>query len=236
MKVPIGHKAEIEAKIAEAVNSRAQTDEIIKGWWEHLPALGVIAGLSVLLSLLQLVPGAGGFILGYILMYTAFFCITAVLNFKLIRRLRAHFERENIICQELITTVSDKEKAKHIQALADDAKMTERLPSSLFSVMSVLPLVGFIFEFYYLYHLTRASAVHQSCWDSLLQEYSRMNQSHAAYCNSGKSDVHRHSYAFWAIASLIFFFPLALWYRFLIRDMNEHFHRQWAWEDQLLKG
>jgi hypothetical protein len=170
-------------------------------------------------------------------MYTAGFCFMAVLNFKLLRRLRGHFEREAMLRQALIERArKNRAPTKGLEDLDDVAKSHERLPSALFSTMSVLPLVGFPFEFYYLYHLTRAPPLHEDDYVAFMREHASVSQSGGRASIPAEPVIRPRSYAAWALGALLLFPLLALWYRFLIEETNAHFRAQWAAEDELLSA
>lgn len=225
------------ASVGEAVASRARTDELIVGWWALLPAIGIVAGLLVLVSVLLFVPGTGGWALGYVLMYTAGFCFMAVLNFKLLRRLRGHFEREAMLRLALIERARrSRAPTQGLEGLDEGARAHEKLPSALFSAMCVLPLVGFPFEFYYLRHLTRAPPLHDADYVAFMREFASVSQPGGRASVPAEPLVRPRSYAAWALGALLLFPLLALWYRFLIEETNAHFRAQWAVEDGLLQA
>lgn len=240
-------RSQARSHVSESMALRAQADEIIKGWWIYLPLIAVASGLVALLAFVFLVPGTGGLVLGYVVMYALGFALLAILNYKLTRRLAEHFRREALLRDGMVEdimsrsaeggTSQDSDDLARMGALDLEAVAEERTPSLLFAPMSALPLVGFAFEYHYLRALTRLPARHEVRWLSFVGHHSsaggKLGQPSPA---TPASMVGSRSFAIYALLSLLFFPLLGYWYHLLIKEMNGHFQAQWAFEDALLAG
>ncbi|MDD1756022.1 MAG: hypothetical protein LUQ39_04215 [Methanomassiliicoccales archaeon] len=231
----------------EGVALRPQADEIIAGWWRYLPLVAVAFGLGGLLAFALLLPDLDGLVFGYVVMYIAGFVMLAILTYKQTRRLTAHMSREESIRQGMLEGIRARieagEGAKADQELTamelvqKEASQQERLPNQAYAAMSVLPLVGLVVGYYYLYHLNRVTFPHDARWLRYLQEYSSAGSKVGVIAPLVPSPtVAKRSFALYALISLAFFPFLAYWYHVMIGEVNRHFQGQWKAEDELLSS
>lgn len=241
-------KGEARAKVAEGIGQRAQADELIGGWWVYLPLLAVAFGLVGLIAFVLILPGVSGWIFGYVVMYTAALAMLSILNYKQTRRLAEHVRREAMVRAGLIQYLRavSEEKGEPGRAASDlstmagldaEASAQERLPSAMYAAMSVLPLVGLVFECYYLFHLNRVPAPHDQRWAAFMQRSTSANSALGLGAVSAAPTTMRgRSFPLLLLASLVFLPFLAYWYHVMIKETNEHFMAQWKVEDQLLSA
>jgi hypothetical protein len=230
-------------KVAEGIERRAQTDEIIAGWWRFFPLAAVAFGIGGIVAFAFLLPGLDGLIFGYVVMYIAGFAMLAILTYKQTRRIAGHVAREAMIRQGMMERLRSKgdqgtgvkEELSEMERIHEEALGEERLPNPLYAAMTALPLVGLPLGYYYLYHLNQVPAPHDSRWLRYLALHSSIGS---------KLDVpaplvppqtlSKRPFALYAIVSLVFFPFLAYWYHVMIHEVNEHFKAQWKVEDELL--
>jgi len=230
-------------KVEEGISRRPQADEIIGGWWRYFPLAAVAFGLGGFLAFTLLIPGLGGFIFGYFVMYIAGFAMLAILTYKQTRRLVEHMSREASIRQGMLESLQAREGANGgcvgeiaaMERMHSEASEQEKLPKQLYAAMIALPLVGLAFGFYYLYDLNRVLAPHDSRWLSFLEQFrSASLKMGIAPLQVPSPTAVKRSFALYVILSLIFFPFLAYWYHLMIREANEHFKTQWKVEDELV--
>ena len=232
--------------IRQAIEGRKESDLLIAGYYLYIPFVAVAFAILGGALFLVLVPNIAGVAFAYLVIYSIIFAVCAILNYKLMHRLNAHFRREALLRAGLLEMLrQDAEAARSvkvethiatIESLNQDAFNHEKSRAEMIAPMAAIPIIGIVFGLLSLRSLTGADASHDRRWHVLL------NQMQEAYRGLGRDimldpghDVPRRSFAAYAIVSLLLFPFLAYWYHVLIRDVNAHFQAQWAVEDELAK-
>jgi hypothetical protein len=232
-------------KVTEGIERRAQSDEMIAGWWRFFPLAAVAFGIGGFVAFAFLLPGLDGLIFGYLVMYIAGFAMLAILTYKQTRRLAGHVAREELLRQGMLERLRSKgdqgagakEEMSEMERIQEEASGEERLPNPLYAAMTALPLVGLPLAYYYLYHLNLIPAPHDSRWLRFLALNSSAGSKLGVAAPAVPSaTLSRRPFALYAILSLIFFPFLAYWYHVMIREVNGHFKAQWKVEDELLSS
>jgi hypothetical protein len=240
-----GLRSDGKQKVAEGVERRSQTDEMIAGWWRYFPLAAVAFGLGGLVAFAFLLPGLDGLIFGYVVMYIAGFAMLAILTYKQTRRLAGHVAREALIRQGILERLRSKDdrgagakgEMSEMERIHEGALEKERLPNPLYAAMTALPLVGLPLGYYYLYHLNLMPGPHDSRWLRFLALNSSAGPKLGLTVPSvPPATLSKRPFALYAIVSLAFFPFLAYWYHVMIREVNEHFKAQWKLEDELLSS
>jgi hypothetical protein len=170
----------------------------------------------------------------------------AIINYKLVKSMNAHFRREAALRTSLIELVRQryvqsppsgiKEEISKMERLNLDASK-QRPMNVMIAPMSALPIVGIVFGFAFLRYMTLAQAEHDRNWSEFL------SQLQAAEAKSGRelaisSDqgTRKANFAAYFVISLLCFPFLAYWYQDIEKKTERHLQGQWQSEDQLAKG
>jgi len=240
-----GPRSDGKQKVAEDIERRAQTDEMIAGWWSYFPLAAVAFGIGGFVAFAFLLPGPDGLIFGYVVMYIAGFAMLAILTYKQTRRLAGHLAREELIRQGMLERLRSKdvqgtgakEEISEMERIQEEALEKERLPNPLYAAMTALPLVGLPLGYYYLYHLNLIPGPHDSRWLRYLGLYSSAG-SRLGFTppSTPPATLSKRPFVLYSIVSLVFFPFLAYWYHVMIHEVNEHFKAQWKVEDELMSS
>jgi hypothetical protein len=240
-----GPRSDGKQKVAEGIERRAQSDEMIAGWWRFFPLAAIAFGIGGFVAFAFLLPGLDGLIFGYVVMYIAGFAMLAIFTYKQTRRLAGHVVREALIRQGMLERLRSKgdrgtgakEEMSEMERIQEEALRAERLPNPLYAAMTALPLVGLPLAYYYLYHLNLISGPHDYRWLRILALNSSAGPKLGFTAPSvPPATLSKRPFALYAIVSLVFFPFLAYWYHIMIREVNEHFKAQWKVEDELLSS
>lgn len=240
-----GPRNDGKQKLVDGIGRRAQSDEMIAGWWRYFPLAAVAFGIGGFVAFAFLLPGLNGLIFGYVVMYIAGFAMLAILTYKQTRRLAGHVAREALIRQGMLERLllkgdqgaSIKEEISEMERIQEEATKEEKLPNPLYSAMTALPLVGIPLGYYYLYHLNLIPGPHDSRWLRYLALHSSAGSKLGVSAPSAPpATLSKRPFAPYVIVSLIFFPFLAYWYHVMIRETNQHFRAQWKVEDELLSS
>jgi hypothetical protein len=193
-----------------------------------------------------LVPSLIGFVFGYLVIYSVCFAILAIINYKLVRAMNAHFRREAALRTNLIDITRERssqspspevgEALSKMERTDLNASKRERPKNEMMAVMSALPIVGIAFGYAFLRSTTVTQSDHDRNWNEIL------SQLHVAGARSGKepavgNDHKARKSNFWAYfaISLLCFPFLAYWYYDIEKGMERHLQEQWRSEDQPAK-
>ena len=225
---------------------RKSSETTVVGYWRYVPFVAVSLAALTGFAFFVLVPSVIGFVFGYLAIYSVSFAILAIINYKLVKSMNAHFRREAALRTLLIDLVrqrcnqspssGDREAISKMERVNLDASK-RRLMNEMIAPMSALPIVGIVFGFAFLRYMTAAQAEHDRNWSELL------SQLQVAEAKSGKelqiSNDRRmrkaNFLAYFAISLLCFPF-LAYWYHDIEKKTGQHLQEQWQSEDQLAKG
>jgi hypothetical protein len=114
---------------------------------------------------------------------------------------------------------------------------TRRPMNQMVAPMSALPIVGIVFGFAFLRHLTMAQAEHDRNWNELLSQLQLVeSRSGKDLPVSSDRGTRKANFAAYFAISLLCFPFLAYWYHDIERKTEQHLQEQWQSEDQLAKG
>ncbi|QLH74762.1 MAG: hypothetical protein HPY73_04420 [Methanomassiliicoccales archaeon] len=221
-------------QIANAIQMRTQTDEIIPVFWVLLPILGII----VIIALTFLI----GFI-GMGIGVVVFGALFAVLVYKLINRQNEHIKREVVLRNAIMNLLRDKAREQYkeqmisgqiatMESINQEASYKEQENNAvLFTIMAFIPLL----QFYVLYVLTKHPFEHDQRWHAFTQQvqYAGSQLGMNIMTPSWKT-LPQRSFILYLLVSILFSPFMFYWMYVLINDPNEHYHAQWQFEDQLM--
>jgi hypothetical protein len=236
----------VRAQIKQITWDRKSSETTVVGYWRYVPFVAVSFAALTGLAFFVLVPSVIGFVFGYLAIYSVSFAILAILNYKLVKSLNAHFRRETALRTSLIDLVRQRYAQSPSSGLREVISKMERINldaskrrfmNEMIAPMSALPIVGIAFGFAFLRYLTVAQAEHDRHWNEFI------SQLQAAEAKSGKEltiscdqGTRKANFAAYFAISLLCFPFLAYWYHDIERKTEQHLQGQWQSEDQLVKG
>jgi hypothetical protein len=245
-----------EAKAPSAENARAQimrimwdrksSETTIVGYWRYVSLVAVSLAALTGLTFFVLVPNVAGFVFGYLAIYSVCFAILAIINYKLVKALNAHFRREAALRPLLIDiarqrfaqspSAENREAVSKMERVGLEATKREAPKNEMMSAMSALPIVGIVFGYAFLRSFTMAQAEHERNWSELLSFLD------APGARSGKDPstnrdrkMRKANFGGYFAISLLCFPFLAYWYHDMDKRIELHLREQWHSEDQLAK-
>lgn len=236
------------ARMAESIELRSGTDEIIAGWYRFIPAVAVAFGLLTLAVLVYVAGTFAGVVLGLFFMFCVGFAIVAVLNYKFVKRYGTHLGREAALRASIVgflRTEAERsgsaglidQELSAMERLDSEALALEKVPNPLFTPFAAIPLVGFVAEYYALRVVTGPPAEHEQRWREFLRLTALASgRLGLALELPAAEPMPRRPFAAYLLLSLALFPFLIYWYHVLTKDMNAHFQGQWGQEDALLSA
>jgi len=226
---------------------RKSSETTIVGYWRYVPLVAVSLAAVTGSTFFLLVPNIVGFFFGFLAIYSVCFAILAIINYKLVRSMNAHFRREAALRPLLIDLVRQsskqastselKEVVSKMERIDREATKRERPRNEMMSAMSSLPIAGIAFGYAFLRSTTMVQAEHVRNWSDLL------SQLKAAEAASGRNlqidnvyEGRQPNFAIFFVISLLCFPFLAYWYHDIERTAELHLQEQWKSEDELAKG
>ena len=235
----------VRAQIKQIMWDRKSSETTVVGYWRYVPYVAVSFAALTGLAFFVLVPSVIGLVFGYLAIYSVSFAILAILNYKLVKSLNAHFRREAVLRTSIIDLVRHqsiqspisgvREAISKMERVNHDAS-TRRLMNEMVAPMSALPIVGIFFGFAFLRYMTVAQAEHDRNWNELLSQLQLVeSRSGKELPISSDRITRKANFAAYFAISLLFFPFLAYWYHDIERKTDQHLQEQWQSEDQLAK-
>ena len=164
----------------DTIRRRGQSDEILSEMWVILPVLAVAAILVLGVALVFIVIasgtqiGFGALILAAIGVSLLSLVLFLVLNYKLLKRQHEHIAREAALRRALIDFFKAKgtesgynvyQYVQAMEAIDRDAAFNEKQRDPLlWTLVPLIPLVGWILWYYALWFLTEFTPHHDRRW------------------------------------------------------------------------
>jgi hypothetical protein len=226
---------------------RKSSETTITGYWRYVALVAVSLAAVTGFTFFLLVPNVVGFVFGYLAIYSVCFAILAIINYKLVRSMNAHFRREAALRPLLIdlvrqrskqtSTLEIKEAISRMERIDIEASKRERPKNELMSAMSALPIAGIGFGYAFLRSTTKAQSEHIGNWNDLLSQLKAAEAASGRDLQIGGAHENRKpNFAIFFVISLLFFPFLAYWYYDIERTAERHLQEQWKSEDELAKG
>jgi len=214
------------------------SDEIMSGIWILWPILAIVIAIIIGVVLLVLI----GWI-GFIIAIPIGIVLYAVLNYKLLKRMDEHRKREMALRMAIISYLKDKgaetqraqlisNEISALESINQEAmyKEKERTPV-LWTIISLIPLLNYLV----MYIMGEFPFDHDKRWHAFTQYTQAACQKLGINVMTPSwSTLKERSNILWLLLTLLFSFPILIWYYFIIKDLNEHFQAQWQFEDQLM--
>jgi hypothetical protein len=224
---------------------RKSSETMIVGYWRYVPFVAVSLAALTGFSFFILVPSLSGFVFGYLAIYSVCFAILAIINYRLVKAMNAHFRREaalrpllvNIVRQQFSQSPSAETKAiiTRMERVDLEAVKREQPKNEMMSAMSALPIVGIVFGYAFLRSQTLAQAEHERNWSEFLSLFNAaVNSEKELPIGSGRKTM-KANFATYFVLSLLCFPFLAYWYRDIDKRVERHLMEQWQAEDLLAK-
>jgi hypothetical protein len=222
-------------QIANAIQMRTQTDEVMPVWWMLLPVIGIVVEVA-----LGLTMGIIGTILGVVIVGVLF----ALLVYKFVNRQNEHLKREVVLRSAIINYFREKGREQYkdqmiagqiatMDSINQEASYKEQENNTLlFTIMAFIPLL----DFYVLYVLNKFPYEHDSRWHAFTQQAQyAAGQIGINIMTPSWKTLPRRSFLLYFILSIITGGIFGIyWLYTLINDPNEHYKAQWQFEDQLM--
>jgi len=236
--VGYGYGGGAKGQIAGAIQNRNMSDEIMSGIWILWPILAIVLGLIVLVVLFLFI-GFIGLAIGLVITLVLY----SFLNYKLLKRMDEHRKRELALRMAIISYLKEKgaetQRAQMIsneisalESINQEAmyKEKERTPM-LWTILSLVPIVNYLV----MYIMGEFPFDHDKRWHAFTQYTQAACQKLGINVMTPSwSTLKERSNVLWLLLTLLFGFPVFIWYYFIIKDLNEHFQAQWQFEDQLM--
>jgi len=240
-------RAGAKSHVMESIKARERTDETIKGWITYLPPIGVGGGVLVGFVFAYWLGTLEGLVVGLFFMFTVAFAFTALLNYRLLLRLREHFRRESMLRRGLLeylrTVVEEKgtlerigTELSNLESIEREAGSEEKAPDPMYAALGALPIVGIFISLLSLHALTSLPPAHEKRWMAFLQQASVAAKPNGLELRfATNATLKKREFALYAVLAIVFLPFLVYWYRLLVGEMNSHFSSQWRDEDYLLR-
>ncbi len=235
-----------KAHMAESVAQR--TDEWpIKGWRVHLPLIGSLIGMFVLVFLVLWLGTWQAFVIGYVFLYTIVSAFAVLPTYLLMKRLAAHVRRETMLRRGAIEYLRATSSAggtssridaeiSNLESIERDVANTEKVPRTLYTAFGALPLAGIFVTIYYLRKLETLPLSHQHRWAAFVQQVSSagaklgLSTGIKAPASGGKD-----RFLPFAVVTILFPPFLVVWYHLLLKESAAHLRSQASDEDAVLQ-
>jgi hypothetical protein len=235
-----------KAHIKKILWDRKSSEPTLVGYWRYVPFVAICLAALTGLCFFVLAPSVLGFVFGYLAIYSVSFAVLAIINYKLVKSMNAHFDREAALRSSLIDLVrhqplqSPSLEVREIISNMERVNLeaSKRRPmNELIAPMSALPIVGIVFGFAFLRHLIAAQAEHDRTWNEFISQLQAVESKLGKELpiSSDRNQRKDNFVAYFAISLLCFPF-LAYWYHDIERKTEQHLQEQWQIEDQLAKG
>ena len=232
-------------QIKKIIWDRKSSETTVVGYWRYVPFVAVSFAALTGLAFFVLVPSVIGFVFGYLAIYSVSFAIMAIINYKLVKSMNAHFRREAALRISLIDLVRQRyvqspssglrEAISNMERVNHDAS-TRRFMNEMIAPMSALPIAGIVFGFAFLRHMTVAQAEHDRNWSEFIAQIQAVEaKSGREPTLSSDQGMRKANFAAYFAISLLCFPFLAYWYHDIERKTEQHLQEQWQSEDQLAK-
>jgi len=134
----------------------------------------------------------------------------------------AETQRAQLIANEISALESINQEAMY--------KEKERTPV-LWTILSFLPIINYLVIFI----MAEFPFDHDKRWHAFTQ-YTQVacQKLGINVMTPSWSSLKERSNVLWLLLTLLFAFPLIIWYYYIIKDLNDHFQAQWQFEDQLM--
>jgi hypothetical protein len=244
-KAPSGES--LRAQIMRILWDRKSSETMIVGYWRYVPLVAVCFAALTGLTFFVLVPSIAGFVFGYLAIYSVCFAILAIVNYKIVRAMNAHFRREAALRPLLIGSVRQRSSQSpsvetkavitRMERVDLEAVRRERPKNEMMSAMSALPIVGIAFGYAFLRSSMMAQAEHERNWGEFLSLYDGAGERPMKELpTKGERRTAIAEFAPCFVISLLFFPFLAYWYRAIDKRVERHLLEQWQTEDLLAKA
>lgn len=238
-----------ETRLKEAIQWRYQTDKFINVIWAFLPLIGFIIGVAVtavtalvvtdVLTLTLVSMGTGIISMVFII----------ILLYMLFSRNNRHTRREAMLRRSIIDFLRSRAvengvindisaEIQTMESIDYESRMREpERNAALWSLLPLIPVVGWIFFLVALYYLTSYPVPHDRRWHAFTQQVqsagSKLGMS--MMLPSWKTIPERSFIIYLILTILTLGLFIFYWYYVLIKDINEHYTIQWQFEDQLMR-
>lgn len=244
-KAPSGEG--LRAQIMRILWDRKSSETMIVGYWRYVPLVAICFAALTGLTFFVLVPSLVGFVFGYLAIYSVCFAVLAIVNYKLVKAMNAHFLREaalrplliSIVRQRFSQSPSVETKAiiNRMERADLEAAKRERPRNEMMSAMSALPIIGIAFGYAFLRSSMMAQGEHERNWAEFLSLYDAAgDRSPKELPIKGERKTAKADFVPYFVISLLFFPFLAYWYLAIDKRVHRHLLEQWQTEDLLAKG
>jgi hypothetical protein len=232
------------AQIKKIVWDRKTSETTIVGYWRYVPLLAVSLAALAGLAFFVLVPSVIGFVFGYLAIYSVSFAILAIINYKLVKSMNAHFRREAALRTHLIDLMRhqyDQSPSSEFRGVVARMERVDldaskrRLMNEMIAPMSALPIAGIVFGFALLRYMTVAQAEHDRNWNEFISQLQALEAKSERELVINDLAMRKANFAAYFVISLLCFPFLAYWYNDIERKTEEHLQAQWQSEDRLVK-
>jgi hypothetical protein len=235
-----------KADIKKIQWDRKSSEPALVGYWRYVPFVAASLAALTGLTFFVLAPSVLGFVFGYLAIYSVSFVVLAIINYKMIKSMNAHFSREAALRSSLIDLVRHqplqspspdlREIISNMERVNLDA--SKRRPMyEMFAPMSALPIVGIVFGFAFLRHMTVSQAEHDRTWNEFISQLQIAESKLGKEIPIGSArSMRKDNFATYFVISLLCFPFLAYWYHDIERKNEQHLQEQWQLEDQLARG
>lgn len=214
-----------------------------------LPLIGFVIGSSI--SAVAAMGVTDMVMLVFISMATGIISMAfiIILLYMLFSRNNRHTRREAMLRRAIIDFLRSRavemgvinEISSEIQTMESiDYESRMREPernAALWSLLPLVPVVGWIFFLIAMYYLSSYPAPHDRRWHAFTQQVqsagSKLGMS--MMLPSWKTIPERSFVIYLILTILTLGLFIFYWYYVLIKDINEHYMVQWQFEDQLLR-
>ena len=221
------------AQMMKIMWDRKSSETTVVGYWRYVPSVAVCLAALTGFVFFVLVPSVIGFVFGYLAIYSVCFAILAIINYKLVVWMNAHFRREAALRALLIDLVRQrskqvstsgfKEAFSKIERIDLNASKQEKPRNEMMSAMSALPIVGIVFGFAFLRSTMMAQAEHNRNWGELLSQLKATEAASGRELQIGNArETRKPNLAIFFVLSLLCFPFLAYWYRDIERMADQH--------------
>lgn len=242
-----------KGQISGAIQNRNVTDVIMSGIWTLWPIVSIILSViisGVIIASLAITMGFTGLIVGVILAVVITLFLLALLNYKLLKRMNEHRNREMALRMGIISYLKDKgAETQKAQLIANEVYALESVnQEAIYKEKERSPVIWTIISLIFPLNLVVMFFVAEFPFDHDKRWHAFTQYTQAACQKLGInvmtpswSTIKQRPNILLLILTLILiwfsgigFIVMLIWYYFIIKDLNDHFTAQWQFEDQLM--